>query len=420
MNLIKKTKSICPECLDIIDADILEINDGIWMYKECKKHGKFQGFIEKDPIFYKKTVNIKNVKTKFLPCIMIPITHRCNLECNFCFVPNKDREDMPIEQLKEIVDKFPDCTVCITGGEPTLREDLFDILRILKRNPKIRHISMATNGIKLAERDYVKALKKAGMGSIVFSFNGFSDSVYRVTNNRDLLDIKLKALENIKEEKILTVISPTLVRGLNEKDIEPIIEYALDNPYPFYEIRIRAAVKVGIHKDIEPLCASEILDIVAKAIGLDKEYFLKDSLDKKSYHSGHQFNMRLVFADKGNTRKLLHWDYGLYSKSKIQLSKTTFAGFLKITKNALLNEGPLVLLKSFFSRFGPHALFFYRGRPGYFDKLKNTKTLDINLWHWPDRYNIDLNEINCHELKHMTYDGHILNFNEAMIRTEEI
>jgi hypothetical protein len=200
----------------------------------------------------------------------------------------------------------------------------------------------------------------------------------------------------------------------------PIIGYALDNPFPFYEIRVRAAVKVGVHKEIEPLCASEILDIVAKAIGLNKEYFLKDLPDKRSYHSAHQFNMRLVFADNGGMKKLLYWDPGLYSKSKVRFSKKTIAGFFKITKNTLMNEGPLILLKSFFSRFGPHVLFFYRGRPGYFDKLKNTKTLDINIWHWPDRYNIDLNEINCHELKHMTYDGQILNFNEAMIRAEEI
>jgi uncharacterized radical SAM superfamily Fe-S cluster-containing enzyme len=420
MNLIKKTKSVCPECLDIIDADIFEKKDGIWMFKECKKHGEFQGFVEKDPVFYEKTVNKQTVKNKLFPSIMIPITHRCNLECNYCFVPNKEREDMPLEQLKEIIDKVPDCTVCLTGGEPTLREDLFDLLRILKRNPKIRYISMATNGIKLADGEYVRELKKAGLDSIIVSFNGYSDRVYRETNNKDLLDIKLKALENIKEEKIPTAISPTLVRGLNEKDIVPIIEYALDHQFPFYEVRIRAAVKVGVHKEIEPLCASEILDIVAKAIGLDKEYFLNDLPDRRSYHSAHQFNMRLIFADNGTGRKLLYWDPGLYSKSKIRFSKKTIAGFFKITKNTLLNEGLLILFKSFFSRYGPHVLFHNRGRPGYLNKLKNTKTLTINVWHWPDRYNIDLNEINSHEVNHMTYDGDILNFNEAMIRTEEI
>jgi molybdenum cofactor biosynthesis enzyme MoaA len=420
MNLIKKTKSVCPECLDVIDADILEKKDGIWMFKECKKHGKFKGFVEKDPVFYKKTVNARMVKNRLFPSIMVPITHRCNLKCNFCYVPNKEREDMPIEQFKDIVDKVPDCNVCVTGGEPTLREDLFDILYILKRNPKIRHVSMATNGIKLADRDYVSELKKAGLGSIVFSFNGFSDRIYRETNNRDLLDIKLKALENIREEKIHTAISPTLVRGLNEKDIMPIIEYALDNQFPFYEIRVRAAVRVGVHKEIDPLCASEILDIVAKAIGLNKEYFLNDLPDKRFYHSAHQFNMRLVFTNNGSMGKLLYWDHGLYSKSKIRFSKKAVDAFFKITKNTLLNEGPYSLIKSFFSRYGPHVLFYNRGRPGYFNKLKNTKTLDINIWHWPDRYNIDLNEINSHEVNHMTYDGDILNFNEAMIRSKEL
>jgi hypothetical protein len=117
---------------------------------------------------------------------------------------------------------------------------------------------------------------------------------------------------------------------------------------------------------------------------------------------------------------LLYWDAGLYSKSKIKFSKKTIAGFLKITKNIWVNEGPIQLLKSFFSRSGPHALFFSKGRPGFMNQLKNIKTLSINIWHWPDRYNIDLDEINSHEVNHLTHDGHILNFNEAMIRPEEI
>lgn len=420
MNLIKKTKSLCPECLDVVDADVFEKKDGIWMHKECKKHGKFKGFVEKDPVFYKKNINTRKVKNKLFPVIMVPITHRCNLECNFCFVPNREREDMPIEQFKDIVDKIPDCTLCVTGGEPTLREDLFDILNILKRNPKIRHISMATNGIKLADRDYVRELKKAGLSWILFSFNGFSERVYRETNNRDLLDIKLKALENIREEKIPTAISPTLVRGLNEKDIKPIIEYALDNQFPFYEIRIRGAARVGVHKEIDPLCASEMLDIVAKAIGLNKEYFLNDLPDKRSYHSPHQFNMRLVFVNNGRMGKLEYWDHGQYSKSKIRFSKKTIYAFFKITKNTLLNEGPFSLIKSFFSRYGPHVLFYNRGRPGYLNKLKNTKTLNISIRYWPDRYNIDLNEMKNHEINHMTYYGDILPFSEAMIRSEEL
>lgn len=351
---------------------------------------------------------------------MIAITHRCNLECNYCYVPNKDRADMPLEQFKDIVDKVPHCTVCLTGGEPTLREDLFDILRILKRNPKIRYVSIATNGIKLAERDYVRELKRAGLDSVIFSFNGFSDRVYRETNNKDLLDIKLKGLENIKEEKIPTAISPTLVRGLNESDIAPIIEYALKQQFPFYEIRIRAAVKVGVHKDIDPLRASEMLDTVAQAIGLSKDFFLNDLPDKRFYHSANQFNMRLVFEDNGIEKNLLYWDHGLYTKNKIRLSKKSIAAFFRMTKNILFHDGIFQLFKSYFSRTGPQAIFFFRGRPGYSDQLKSTTTLAINIWHWPDSYNIDLNEINSHEVNHMTYDGEILNFNNAMIRAEEL
>ena len=420
MKLIKKTKSFCPVCLGEINADILEKEDGIWMHKECESHGKFIGFIEKDPVFYKKTMNVGKVKNILMPVIMVPVTHRCNLKCKFCYLPNREREDMPLEQFERIVDKLPTCSVCTTGGEPTLIENIFKILGILNSNPKIRNVAMATNGIKLAQNDFVRKLKEAGLGWIIFSFNGFNDKVYRETNSRDLLDIKLQALQNIQEEKIPTAISPTLVRGLNEKDIKPIIEFALDNPYPFYEIRIRAAAKVGVYEDINQLCTSEVLDIVAKSIGLNKEYFLNNLPNENIYHSAHQFNMRLVFAENGSKRKLIYWDHGLYSKSKLIFSKKAVSAAVKIAMHTLLNEGITRLIKSTFSRYGPLAVFSKTGRPGYMDKLQKTKTLNINLYSWPNRHNIDLNENNSVEIKHMTFDGEILNFKEALIRSEEL
>jgi hypothetical protein len=279
---------------------------------------------------------------------------------------------------------------------------------------------MTTNGIRLADRQYVRKLKEAGLGWIVFSFNGYSDTVYRETNNRNLLDIKLKALENIKNEGIPTAISPTLVRGLNEKDVKPIIEYALDNFFPFHEVRIRGAARVGIHDEINPLCASEMLDVVAKAIGLDKQFFLDDLANAHTYHSSRQFNMRLVFAENGGTRRLLHWDHGLYSKRKVLFSAKTAAAFFKIAANTLFNEGLLILIRSLFSAYGPHAIFYRRGRPGYGNILRKIKSLNINVWQWPDVYNIDMNEISNHEMYHMTYNGDIRNFSEARIRSEEL
>jgi len=420
MNLIKKTKSFCPECLDVIDAEILEKEDGIWMHKECKSHGKFQGLIEKDPIFYKKTMNLEKVKNKLVPVINIAITNQCNLNCNFCYRPNRDVEDMSLDRLKQLVNKLPKCSFVLTGGEPTVRENLFQVFEILKKSPNIRNFGICTNGIRLADRDYVAKLKAYGLDWISLSFNGFSDKVYRDTNNKNLLDIKLRALENIKNEKIPTVISATLVRGLNEKDIKSMIEYALDNSYPFSEVRMRGATRVGRYDDIDPLCTSELLDIAAKAIGLNRDYFLCDFPNRKVCHSADQFSLRLVFTENGRTRKLLYWDHGRYLRNNIVFTKNAAAAFFKIAWHTLLKEGSVTLIKSLFSRFGPHAIFYKAGRPGFMNKLRNTKTLNINIFCWSDRSNIDLEVTNSGRALTMTYDGELLSCNHALIRNEEL
>jgi len=88
MKLIKKTKSRCPKCLKIIDASVFEKKDEVWMYKKCDKHGKFKGFIEKDVEFYRKMMNNKGDVCP-AQTVIIPITHKCNLNCKFCFYPKR-------------------------------------------------------------------------------------------------------------------------------------------------------------------------------------------------------------------------------------------------------------------------------------------------------------------------------------------
>lgn len=421
MKPIKETRSVCPICLDELSAKIFEKKDGIWMYKQCKKHGKFQGLIEKDPIFYQKTTNTKNIKYESIPLIFIAITHRCNLNCNFCFIENKKRRDMSIEKLKKTIEKLPYCHVCISGGEPTLREDIFDIISILKSSPKISYVVLATNGIKLADRSYVKKLKKTGLNAVLLSFNGLTNKPYIVLNNRKLLHIKLKALENLKYEKILTTISSIFVKGLNEGDLKKIIEYILTNQFPFYQLRMRSVAKVGIHPNIPPLYCSEMLDMVAKALGLTKEFFLKDLPNKNYYfHSPYQFNLRLIFIETKNTRKLIYWDHGFYSNKKIILSKKIVFAFLKIIVYTLLQEGPWHLIKSLRGFDGLLGLFYNQRGIGLMGKIKNVKAICINIWNWPDRDNIDLNDIDKFEVKHLTFKGDCLTFWNAMIRSEEL
>lgn len=412
MKVIKKTRSLCPVCLNEIDAKIIDKYNKIFMKKKCKIHGFFEKKIEINPFFYKKTMNIKKIDNQMIKTIMVPITHKCNLNCNFCYVPNREKKDMSINELKSLINKLTSCNFCISGGEPTLHKDLFRIIKFLKKSKKIKNVGLATNGIKLSNIEYVKKLKEAGLDYVLYSFNGFSEKAYEKTNKQKLLSTKLKSLENLKKIKLKTVLSPTLIKGINEQDIKKIIHLGIKNPEQFFEIRIRSATKVGKYKKIKSFYTSEILEIVANTFNKKSDFFLKNFNPKICYHSPYQFNIRLIFTLKKEIPKLLYWDNGHYINKISEFFKIFLYLFFKHSKIELIKT-----LKDFFIQ-----KYFKKeiSKKNIFDGLKSLKVLHINIWGWPDKSNIDLNEINALELKHITKKGNIMPFFKAIMNAEDL
>jgi len=415
--LIKKTKSRCPECLKVIDASVCEREDGVWMEKECKDHGKFEGFIEKDVNLYKQMMNDKEEEIPF-KTVTMPITHKCNLNCKFCFVPKRDLREKTTEELKEEIRKVIRQTdalgISLSGGEPTLKEDLFELVKFISDEYPSKYTVILTNGLKLVDPDYVKKIKESG-ASVLFSFNGFNDKVYEKINNTKLSDIKLRALKNLKKFKVSTSLSPTIFRGLNENELKPIAQYALNNLDFIVELRIRGGARVGRHGDNKPFAYSEILDLIAEAFDEDRDYFLKRFSRNNCYHSIHQFLVSLVIDNSSVKKEILGLTYGRYGKNTINNKINEMGIFLKI----LARRGIGRFLK---------AAIDARNYKNYSEAYKkrlllnklDIKTLDLKMWWWTDRNNLDLNEMKAVDVMHQTYDGRILSFFDAIIMSDEL
>lgn len=107
-NLIRETKSICPECLKTIEADILEINGKVYMVKECPQHGKFQFFLSKHPWYYRQLNDFYfSLMTGIFPQrdYIVNLTNKCNLSCPICLADSNllKREDYPKDGLKDFL-----------------------------------------------------------------------------------------------------------------------------------------------------------------------------------------------------------------------------------------------------------------------------------------------------------------------------
>lgn len=262
MMVIKKTKSLCPECLDTIDADVYEDQGKIMIKKECKKHGEFINTYWSNSKIYQVASDydyqgegLENPQTsveELCPancglCAeheshtilgLIDVTNRCNLRCPVCFANaavSKYIYEPSYEEIRQMLRNLrsnkpvPAPAIQYAGGEPTVRKDLVDLIKLAKEEG-FSHTQIATNGIKLAKNPHLaRELKEAGLNTVYLQFDGVTEEPYIKNRGRNLLPTKLEAIENCRKADLGIVLVPTLVKGTNHDQVGDIIKFAADN-----------------------------------------------------------------------------------------------------------------------------------------------------------------------------------------------
>ena len=150
----------------------------------------------------------------------------------FCGSRNGDTtgpDRTQIARMMEMVrDKAGSCALQISGGEPTLRDDLPQIAA-LAQSMGFDPVQVNTNGIRLARDEaYGRALVDAGATVMYLQFDGITGSVYEQIRGADLLQLKLEAIRNCREWKVGVILVPTVVKHVNDDQIGSIIRFAKD------------------------------------------------------------------------------------------------------------------------------------------------------------------------------------------------
>ena len=253
------TLSLCPECLKRVDAKIVFEDDSVFMLKRCPEHGNSKVLIADDAAYYKNIRNYNkpsemphtfNTKTHYgcpYDCGLCPdheqhscltvveITDRCNLTCPTCYAgssPTYGRH-RSLEEVKKMLDavvrneKEPD-VVQISGGEPTIHPDFFEILDYAKSLP-IKHLMVNTNGIQIAkDAEFAQRLATyAPDFEIYLQFDSFRDEVLQQMRGASLTKIREQALEQLNKLNLSTTLVVTLQKDLNDDEIGSIIDFAL-------------------------------------------------------------------------------------------------------------------------------------------------------------------------------------------------
>ena len=124
----------------------------------------------------------------------------------------------------------PATALQFSGGEPTIRKDLPELIKMAK-DLGFRHVEINTNGIRLAQSvEYCKTLDEAGVSTVYLQFDGLTDDVYKFTRGVDLLETKMNAIENCREAGLNSIVLVvTLIKGVNDHQLGDIIRFAVEN-----------------------------------------------------------------------------------------------------------------------------------------------------------------------------------------------
>lgn len=283
MKTIASTESISSLSGQHIPAAIVQEGEEVYIIREEENGRRQKGLLEKDVRFYMRSRGFLPEEQAPLSNITLYATSRCNLRCPVCFedeTPGDD--DMSLDQIRELLRPHKGKIVFLAGREPTCREDLPDVIQLISRE---HVVILITNGVKLANLEYVRQLKRAGLSGVVFSFNGLRDDVYIKTNGAPLLDIKLRALKNLKREGIRTNLSMTLVRGVNDDQLKGMVQYCMENRSFIRQLRIRSLAPLGRYVKERPYVLSELVDLMARSLNVSLDDFMKEETLRETVKS---------------------------------------------------------------------------------------------------------------------------------------
>lgn len=261
VEILDFTESLCPYCLQVIEAQVVSINGAIYMKKTCPNHGPMTVYLWNDREHYQWMHNFrlpftppKIIKNTSHGCpldcglcsmhlrhptlVEIEVTQKCNLKCPVCFmaageaIPDPSLETIEGMYAAILQQTGATTSIQLTGGEPTIRSDLPEIIRIGCAHG-FSAIEVNTNGIRIGQDiQYASRLVESGASGIYLQFDGLTQEVYQRIRGTNLLDLKLRAIEHCQLAGIQVVLAMTVIWGINHDQIGAVLDFALQhNPH---------------------------------------------------------------------------------------------------------------------------------------------------------------------------------------------
>jgi 7,8-dihydro-6-hydroxymethylpterin dimethyltransferase len=276
--LLKSTISLCPDCLEHVEALVYSRAGRIWIRKRCPQHGHSTAILENDERFYflsnkdhwgrryaddrvlefpafdggccgdsgccgpsaprrDAALEFTDQMANKTCTVLVEITNACNLSCKVCYSDARGDRVMPAELFEQyiqrlVAEKGTLDSVQLTGGEAVLHPRFWEIAAFLHRQEGVRKIYLPTNGLLFARRENAEKLVPfRDKLMVLLQFDGHSAEANQSLRSANPADLRQRVIEHLAELGIIMQLTMTLTKGVNDDEVGWVIDTAMRHPH---------------------------------------------------------------------------------------------------------------------------------------------------------------------------------------------
>lgn len=291
------TQSVCPKCLleirndilrnglseqnltdetAVIKAEVLEEAGRVLLRKSCDRHGPFEDTLASDAQFFWKMERlypgrdyersdtdahgIHAVRYGRGSYVLVDLTTRCNMKCSPCFMDANQsahvyEPDLP--EIKALLDHAASAqpkrefNILFSGGEPTISLHFLSEVEYAS-SIGLKRLHVATNGIRFAQDpEFARAARAAGLHGVFLQVDGMTEEKNAHRGIANYLDVKLKAIENIRAAGMRVTLQVTVINTVNNDALGPIIEFAAKHSESIFGVLFQPIMFCGRDEEVD-------------------------------------------------------------------------------------------------------------------------------------------------------------------------
>ncbi|HSO27690.1 MAG TPA: GTP 3',8-cyclase MoaA, partial [Anaerolineales bacterium] len=205
--------------------------------------------------------------------LRVSLTDHCNLRCVYCmpedmtFRPNAElMQDDEVIKLVQLCARLGFDKIRLTGGEPTVRANVVDLVRDIAHTPGIHSLSMTTNGLLLGR--LAEPLARAGLQRVNVSLDTLEPEKFKRLTRWGRLEQVWEGIEAAERAGLTPIkINAVVVRGYNENDVIDLARLTMEHPWQVRFIEMMPFAGATDLQLNQAVTSSEILDRITAALG---------------------------------------------------------------------------------------------------------------------------------------------------------